>query len=847
MGDAEPDATSVEPMEAHKEVWSQQDLLKTILERHFLVHGSIGGTVLPAWNVSVKAEEDAHEQLLRLNKHLAKLGWMGKLLVDEPWVVQILPVPERQFPMKSFQWIMWSISALTLTLAGAYWTGGATPEGGWFTESSFLDSVIGYTLPVLGCLFIASHIQRAVAARFGLRVGHIVPVPEPSISLWSLGALPKSMLIWPFGLFLIPSLPRMDARLWPDRKALGWSAVSVPATLVSLGMVLWGVGLWLTPEYVAITSQQNIAYPPLAVELLSELTLSDGYQQRLVWAHPFVHAGAVLTFFGCLSMLPIPTFPGGRLMVARAGHGEARSSSNQIFIFLLLLAFAWMFDAFNGFNIWLLVLSMSVPLLLFMGSDRRTPVVLDEPKGLELSSMKNMGLVALAIVLLALPQQIPFAVDEDWDDEVEYDIDRFAKAVLVNETWSAEVVVTVKNPSSLSKGWAILEDRYDPDLTFWDLTWQCDGEDTRSIAEGGCGSVLPPSTQSTVTLNLVWTGQGDAPISIDFGVLTQSEARLSIETITLEPDVDLFVASPWFFIQEDGELKRCLSLGGMSTQAVNISIPNAQGAFDTEARLHWIEGYEGLSATYEEAPDRVCLRGQDRVVLQGSVLDVIQLEEVQYHAGSPALPMTAVVPSHGWNITNESATGWGFELGAGTVMSATGEPCPLNATLATPLPPASGEWVWDLDIREISSIPSISNGAQNLTVLMQDGSTVLVCSEPLSPLPRLNFTVEEGPEVILLRSDVVHRMWSTAWTAATNGTLLHPSSGTFNFFNPSNSTASVQLNFQGNGPQWTTINSTTTLQPGNNLFEFSPSNSTLSTMWFEHVEGQIVIHLGSYI
>ena len=90
-------------------------------------------------------------------------------------------------------------------------------------------------------------------------------------------------------------------------------------------------------------------------------------------------------------------------------------------------------------------------------------------------------------------------------------------------------------------------------------------------------------------------------------------------------------------------------------------------------------------------------------------------------------------------------------------------------------------------------------------------------------------------------------MWSTAWTAATNGTLLHPSSGTFNFYNPSNSTASVQLNFEGNGPQWTTTNSTTTLQPGDNFFEFSPSNSTLSTMWFEHVEGQIVIHLGSDI
>lgn len=834
-------------MDAHKSIWSQQDLLKTILDRSFVVHGSIGGTVLPAWNVSVQADQDVHEQLILLNKHLVKLGWMGKLLIDEPWVVQILPIPERQFPIKALHLMMWGLTTLTLTLAGAYWLDGATPTGGWFTQSTFLDALLGYTLPVLGSLFIASHLQCYIAQKFGVRVGHIVPVPEPSISLWSLGALPKSMLIWPFGLFLIPTLPRMDARLWPDRKALGWSAVSVPATLVSMGMLFWSVGLWLTPEFIAITSQQNVAYPPLAIELLSELALPAGYEQRLVWAHPFVHAGALLTFFGCLSMLPIPTFPGGRLMVARAGHGEARSGSNQIFIFLLLLAFAWMFDAFNGLNIWLLVLSMAVPLLLFMGSDRRTPVVLDEPKGLELSSMKNMGLVALAIVLLALPTQVPFAVDEDWNDEVEYSIESLSQATLLNDTWSAEVVVKVANPSSLSRSWAVLEDRYDSDLEAWQLTWDCEGEDTNSILDGGCGSVLPPSTQSEVTLRLVWIGSGDAPIALTFGILTSSLNLLSVEDVTVQPDADVFVATPWAFIEDDGEFKRCLELDGIGEHPVNMSLPNAQNAFETETRLYWIEGQEGLSASFEDAPERLCVRGLNPVLLQGSVLDVLAIEGVTYHAGSPDLPMKAVVPASGWGITNNSTTGWGFELGAGTVMSATGEGCPLNATLATPLPPAAGEWVWDLEVRDISSIPSLSSGVQNLTLLMADGTTVLVCSEPLSPLPRLNFTVEQGPEVILIRSDVTHRMWSSAWMAATNGTLLHPDGGAFNFYNPANASASVQLEFEGNGPQWTAVSSTTSLQPGDNFFEFQPSNSTLSTMWFEHVEGQIVIHLGSYI
>ena len=847
MSDDQQPSSDLQPMDAHKSIWSQQDLLKTILDRSFVVHGSIGGTVLPAWNVSVQAEQDVHEQLILLNKHLVKLGWMGKLLIDEPWVVQILPIPERQFPIKALHLMMWGLTTLTLTLAGAYWLDGATPTGGWFTQSTFLDALLGYTLPVLGSLFIASHLQCYIAQKFGVRVGHIVPVPEPSISLWSLGALPKSMLIWPFGLFLIPTLPRMDARLWPDRKALGWSAVSVPATLVSMGMLFWSVGLWLTPEFIAITSQQNVAYPPLAIELLSELALPTGYEQRLVWAHPFVHAGALLTFFGCLSMLPIPTFPGGRLMVARAGHGEARSGSNQIFIFLLLLAFAWMFDAFNGLNIWLLVLSMAVPLLLFMGSDRRTPVVLDEPKGLELSSMKNMGLVALAIVLLALPTQVPFAVDEDWNDEVEYSIESLSQATLLNDTWTAEVVVKVANPSSLSRSWAVLEDRYDSDLEAWQLTWDCEGEDTNSILDGGCGSVLPPSTQSEVTLRLVWIGSGDAPIALTFGILTSSLNLLSVEDVTVQPDADVFVATPWAFMEDDGEFKRCLELDGIGEHPVNMSLPNAQNAFETETRLYWIEGQEGLSASFEDAPERLCVRGLNPVLLQGSVLDVLAIEGVTYHAGSPDLPMKAVVPESGWGITNHSTTGWGFELGAGTVMSATGEGCPLNATLATPLPPAAGEWVWDLEVRDISSIPSLSSGVQNLTLLMADGTTVLVCSEPLSPLPRLNFTVEQGPEVILIRSDVTHRMWSSAWMAATNGTLLHPDGGAFNFYNPANTSASVQLEFEGNGPQWTAVSSTTSLQPGDNFFEFQPSNSTLSTMWFEHVEGQIVIHLGSYI
>ena len=63
--EAQP-SVELQPMDAHKQLWSQHDLLQTILQRFFSVHGAIGGTVLPAWKVSTKDERAACVHLLHL-------------------------------------------------------------------------------------------------------------------------------------------------------------------------------------------------------------------------------------------------------------------------------------------------------------------------------------------------------------------------------------------------------------------------------------------------------------------------------------------------------------------------------------------------------------------------------------------------------------------------------------------------------------------------------------------------------------------------------------------------------------------------------------------------------------
>jgi hypothetical protein len=223
------------------------------------------------------------------------------------------------------------------------------------------------------------------------------------------------------------------------------------------------------------------------------------------------------------------------------------------------------------------------------------------------------------------------------------------------------------------------------------------------------------------------------------------------------------------------------------------------------------------------------------------------LNDELFDGGMPELPLIAVVPPQGWNITSEAQLGWGFELNSSGALSSIDDVCQLNPSLSIPPKPITGEWIWDLDVRKISNIPAVQGENQSLTVRMSDGTSMHVCSPQLSVEPKFNFTVEEGPELIFQRYNTSHRMWSNMWMAAYNGTLLQSQGANFSFYSSSNQSIPVQINYQGNGDQWTTVRSVSSLSNGWNSFEFAPSDSTLSTLWFEHQDDSLVIHLASYV
>jgi len=841
-----------EPLAVHKKSWNQRQLLESILKRYFHLHGEIGGTRWPVWKADVIDDQDVHVTLEKVNNYLEKLGWMVKLEFGDPWIVQVLPLPERQFPSPKMLITIWSLTAVSLTIAGMYWMKGAIPEGGWFHKSLMVDAIIGYVLPVISVMLLASFVQKKWAQSKGIRVGHLFPLPEPTIALFSIGLLSKSFLIWPFGLLLIPSLPRMDARPWKNRDSLGWVSLSVPFIMIVSGTILWISGLLLTPEFVDVTSMQYMAEAPLLVNLISVLTFDD-ISVRLIWAHPFTKAGTLLSFFGWISLLPIPTFPGGRILVARVGLNDARSPSNQFFLFMIILVFAWMFEAFNAFTIWLPILGIIIPLLLFMGSDKRVPIVLDEPKGLDPKSVSKMGMVLFIIFMISLPSQTPLSMDEDWDESIEYRFDKDSMAILSNESWFTNLEIEIINPSAITQYWSLDLARIDGIVSQnWNVTWDCSDDKNPSIDGMGCGDYILPGQESSVNLNLTWLDSNFEPIAEEFHLITYIDSQPNVDKITIAPELDVYPISGWEMIELDGEMKRCLHVNSISEEPFNVSFPQSESSIEFQTRVYWIEGNQGLESNFEHTTQKICVRGQDSIILmRASVLNTIMIGESTFMPDQPMLQNRAVMPSSGWNITSDNLTGWGLELTPGQILSTSQDYCAIDSKVSTPARPinTNDSWIWDMEYRSIGQVPSLKEN-NSIILKILDSEQVSVCSNSNHPIPSSNFTVETGPELIINRANTSHRFWTNVWAAAMDGELVHPEMADFDIFNPTNDTISVnivQTTLGDGAEEWSIIESKSILEPGLNHFEFIPSDSLFSTMSIDHQDGQVYIYLGSYM
>ena len=778
---------------AHKKSWSKRETLHRILSRHCHVLEDIGGRT-PTFVVSEKENENMHEVLEKINHHLSKLGFSARLYPDEPWILQLIPDPIRQWPSPRFVVVMWLLSLFSTMFAGEKWLSSGRPDGGWFVSNASLDALIGYTIPLFLVIIVASFTQKAIAARKGVHLPHLFPIPGPA------------MIWWPFGIIGFASLPRSDARLWPDRSSLGNSAISAPLIMILAGMVLALVGLHLTPEIVPLS------VTPLAVELPLLINLiglsSEGELMMILktsWAHPFTRVGMTLTFVGWVSLLPIPTFPGGRVLIARMGIPEARSGSTQVMLLLVVLLFAFLFGAFSQWSIWVLVVALCASLLITKGSDPRLPIVLDDFKGLPESDHRRIGILLFMAFMLALPAQVPFYEDEMWDDELVWSIGE--DKLVIEDNWFNQTMI-VSNPSLIVQEWVV--SFVDDGSNSFNLS-EIDCKTGTKTSDSTCEGTVNPLEDLKLKFNFLWLEQWNAS---SFEMTWEVNDKITKNTVV--PDQSVYPVGDWEFNGDLDDPKSCITIKSSNSEPI---LPSQAPVYS-----NWDNVNSQGNISIDSNNPEVCLDGISGDDMNWLEYYEFRLDNVSFMAGYSTQNYVSI-PDEGVVINNEDLMFSQSILSLELDGDCTGLGMP-----ALPLNSENGSKLWNMSIFP-TGINNYSNSNDSITLIVPEGAIISDCESLYYPEI---YTVSRGPSLIVGSGDDRTQHWIGSVEFIENVLTIE---------NPSDEDIQLNIEFDGNGPQWNVSNNIIlTAGQITNISAIAPE-SGVSFSWLELNDEEVTLHL----
>jgi hypothetical protein len=168
--------------------------------------------------------------------------------------------------------------------------------------------------------------------------------------------------IWPFGLIGFTSQRRMDMLPFRNRRSLAAISLIAPLTMMVSGFAFTIAGYWLTSNTPPILGNTPILVEPSLLPdfVLGFLLSSDEISLRSAWLHPLGLAGLSLTTMAWILLLPLPGFPGDRLLSALLEPGDMEDGVTQTWLYVGLLATGIYVLLNGGFWPWLILIGLGV-------------------------------------------------------------------------------------------------------------------------------------------------------------------------------------------------------------------------------------------------------------------------------------------------------------------------------------------------------------------------------------------------------------------------------------------------------------------------------------------------------
>ena len=739
-----------------KETWGQRELLEVICSRYFVLGNE--GLLEVSWHVNGRDGRGPSACLRSLNRHLKQLSLIGVLDEGDPPVLSIGRLPILPMVLPSWQQaLVWALVSGFVTMVGALWTTHLGPGSSPLDSSVIQSTLITFTLPVIGSVLLASYARLFLAARFEIDSGHLIPLAFPLLS-------PD----WPFALVAALGQLRPDLQPVPTRRSLGLIELVVPAVLFVCGTALALLGLSLTANQPPAYEAAPIALGTnFLIEILSTAWLEPDLALKLQWIHPTGLAGIGLSVVGWGLLLPIPGFPGDRILHALIGPENMTHESNQTSLFISTLAFTLLIFLSTEYWPWLLLAAIAA-WRRFSPEQMPSPFVVDEYAGLDDISMRQIGSLLLVILVFGYPGLEPSYEMEDWDEGLSTDT---WPAFMGFEDGQAEIELALEPAGIMPvSGW--LQMRIEGPPTGG---WQIDSEclDDRGVCRFDDVTQASPGS---VTINLARNQDGTLQ-AFRLVILIDIADHVTEHGIVLQPLGRTASIDPLWVMVEDTDTPRiCVELLVVEGDYVNLSNYNPFWSFENETSLGpgmhdlCMRGHQGAIQSLSMQDDQFRRIGPTITLSRANMSNDILFMAVE--GTQPRLQ----VSDGEWRIPEWFESDSEYVIARGESGSAF---CPSTGVIAEVN--ASGDWNRDLADRSAILLPAGETG--NGTLRFDESGWLALCD---GTAMLASFRVAEGPDVMVDPGTLASRM----------------PNGEFSIVNRENASMPIALDWTGDAVAW---------------------------------------------